>query len=281
MRKPLARKNKFGKPQSKRPTKKPSALKRNKSWLFYGRSGTGKTTITGTFPSPICIIDFKDEGTESIADIENAEVYEVTSVEELEEAYWWIKGQGDFFKTVVLDTTTAMQIMIVREVASQSKMKKRGKRAGDWGSMTQKDWGKASGLMTKFVTDFKDLDVETVFLAQEKVFDPDEGGDDAEGELSPEVGPANMKSVSAHMCASCSFIGHTFVRMVDYKVKMKRRRRPEYCIRVGPNPVYITKVRKPKAIKLPDFVADPSYDSLMKLREGKFENGQKDRKEKR
>lgn len=278
MKKPLARKNKFGKAQSKRPTKKPSALKRNKSWLFYGQSGTGKTTLAGTFPGPILFIDFKDEGTESVDDIPDVEVYEVTSVEELEEAYWWLKSQEDFFKTVVLDTTTAMQGMIVAEIAAASKMKKKGKRPGEWGSMTQKDWGKASGLCTKFITDFKELDMETVFIAQQKIFDPDEGGDDAEGELSPEVGPANMKSVSGHVCASVSFIGHTFVRMVDYKVKMKRRRRPEYCIRVGPNPVYITKVRKPKSIKLPGFVTDPSYDSLMKLREGKFENGKEDKK---
>ena len=269
----LSRKTSFPKNKSKS-TRKPSELKRNSSWLIYGRSGSGKTTLAGTFPKPIILIDFKDEGTESITDSDVAEVYEVACLSDIEDAYWYCQGLADTGKlgTVVLDTTTAMQRILVEEVASSSKAAKKGVKAGDWGSMTQKDWGKVSGLCGDLVTRFKDLDCETVFIAQEKVFDPD-SGDDTEGEVMPEVGPANMESGAGHLCASCSFIGHTFIRMVEVKVKMKKRRKPEYCIRVGPNPVYITKVRKPKHIQLPDFVSDPSYKSLIDLKKGTAKHG--------
>ncbi len=268
-RKTLQRKTDFKK-RTRRPTKKPSELKRNKTWCIYGRSGHGKTTLAGTFPKPIILIDCKDEGTESVTDNEVDEVYEVGSVEEIEDAYWYCQELAERGRigTVVIDTTTAMQRIVIEEVGGK-RAAASGKKAGDWGTMKQKDWGKVSGIMTDLITRFKDLDCETVFLAQEKVFDPSDSDDDTEGEVLPEVGPANMKSVAAHICASSSFIGHVFVRMVEVKIKMKKRRRPEYCIRVGPNPVYITKVRKPRSIELPDFVSDPTFKKLQQLKTGK------------
>lgn len=270
--KTLKRKTDFKK-RTGRKTRKPSELKRNKSWLFYGQSGSGKTTLSGTFPKPVILIDFQDEGTESVTDDEVDEVFTVGSIEEMEDAYWYIKNTEEKWGTVVLDTTTAMQRIVVNEIGGR-KAKKKGKKAGDWGTMTMKDWGEVGGVCNRFITDFKNLDMETVFLAQQRVFDPREEDDDGtEGELTPEVGPANIKSVAGHLCASSSFIGHTFIRMVEYKHKMKRRRRPEYCIRVGPNPVYITKVRKPRHIKIPSFVVDPSYKTLMEVRKGTYQNG--------
>lgn len=268
-KKTLQRKTNF-KPTKKKLTKKPSELQRNKSHLIYGRNGTGKTTLASTYPKPIILIDFKDEGTESITDEDVDEVFEAGSILETEDAYWYCEALAKQGKlgTVILDTTTAMQRIFVEEVAAESKNAKKGKKAGEWGSMTQKDWGKVSGQMNSWITRFADLPCETVFIAQEKVFDPSESDDGVEDELMPEVGPANMKSVASHICSKCSFIGHTFIRSVEYKHKMKRRRRPEYCIRVGPNSVYITKVRKPRHIKLPDFVSDPNYQSLMDLRTG-------------
>lgn len=269
--KTLQRKTTFKK-RTKRPTRKPSEMQRNKSWLIYGRNGTGKTTLGSTFPKPIILIDFKDEGTESITDDDISGVFEAGTVEEIEDAYWYCKSQVDEGKigTIMLDTTTAMQRIVVDEIGGK-KAKAKKKQATDWGVMTQKDWGKASSICNDFITRFKDLDCETVFISQEKTFEPGDSDDETEGELVPEVGPANMKSVSGHLCSSCSFIGHTFIRMREVKIKMKRRRRPEYCIRVGPNPVYITKVRKPRSIELPDFVTDPTYKKLVQLKQGKLD----------
>ena len=36
------------------------------SALFYGRSGTGKTTLSATFPKPLLILDIAEKGTDSI-----------------------------------------------------------------------------------------------------------------------------------------------------------------------------------------------------------------------
>jgi hypothetical protein len=40
-------------------------------------------------------------------------------------------------------------------------------------------------------------------------------------------------------------------------------------MRIGPNPVYTTKVRKPKAITLPDTIENPTYKDVIDIIEGR------------
>jgi len=247
---------------------------RKRTYLIYGRSGTGKTTVSASFPKPVLIIDIKDEGDESVSDMDGVDIAEPQTLEEFEAIYWWLlhNKRGQRYKTVVIDTLTQLQGLVVADVGGRkSKAKFAGKKPpGSWGTMTKGDWGTVGEIMKTQIMNFRGLPSQTVFIAQEKLVDPDEGNDDGvEDIITPEVGPAVMKSMATLVCSASSFIGHTFIRTRIVKNKLRKKRIAEYCMRVGPNPVYITKARKPKSIVMPDFVANPTYELISNLAKGK------------
>lgn len=245
------------------------SIKKARNHAFYGRAGTGKTTLAATWPKPILYLDIRDEGTDSIADIEGVDVKEITSFEEVEDVYWWLIQNPTKYKTVVWDTVTMLQQIIVEEISSSKNLK--GKAAGDWGTMTKQDWGTVASGMKTWITNFRDLPMEVIFLAQDRVFNAGED-DDAEGILDPEVGPRLSPSVMSHLCAAVDVIGNTFVRERIIKKKVdgrtKTTRRIEYCLRLGPTSTYITKIRKPKSVELPTFLVDATYEDIIDVIKG-------------
>jgi hypothetical protein len=251
-------------------------VKHSRSTVLYGRSGSGKTTLASTWPKPILYLDISDRGTESIADVEGIDAKEIASFEELEDTLLWLIRNPKKYKTVVLDTLSQLQEVLIVEVAENQPKKMRGakdKRPGDFGTLTKGDWGAVGGKMKSIITDFRDLEMEVVFIAQDRVFGAEE--DDDADQITPEVGPRLMPSVKSHLNASVSVIGHTFCRRKLIKKKdpkkpgkTKTTERTEYCLRLGPNSVYTTKIRKPRKIEVPDFIIDPTYEDVVEIIKG-------------
>lgn len=253
--------------------KKPSEISRARSWCIYGPSGTGKTTLTGSFPKPICLIDCRDEGTDSLLDMdEHVSVRAIETSDDFEETFWWLKRNPKRFKTVVIDTTTMLQQMRVEEVTEKKNLK--NKNPGDWGTMTKQEWGEVAAWLKTWITNYRSLTslgIEVVFIAQDRLFNVDE--DEGEmGEVEPEMGPRLSPSVKSHLCAAVTIIGATFIRTYQKEIgegKKKRKKSVvEYCIRLGPNSSYITKIRKPKSVSLPNFLTDPTYEEILEIIEG-------------
>ena len=61
------------------PVKKAVDLQKHRTWVFYGRSASGKTTLASTFPGKKLLIDIRDEGTDSILDVKDLDVLPVSS----------------------------------------------------------------------------------------------------------------------------------------------------------------------------------------------------------
>ncbi len=247
-----------------KPVKK---ISRPRSWVIYGRAGTGKTTLAGTFPGPVLLVDCKDEGTDSVSDVKGLDVFEVESSEDMDDLYWALRDNPKGYGTVVIDTITQLQQIRVEEVAESKNLK--GKLAGDWGTLTKQDWGSISGWLKKVITDYRSLDMEVVFLAQDRVFNAGEEDEGTDGAINPEVGPRLSPSVMSHLCAAVHMVGNTFIRE-RIKVKKVNGKKveesiKEYCIRLGPSTSYITKLRKPKAIELPDFLENPTYEEILEI----------------
>src|SRR5690606_4205793 len=112
------------------------------------------------------------------------------------------------------------------------------KAAGDFGTMTKGQWGDVASWLKIWITNYRDLPMQVVFLAQDRVFNG-EDEDNGEGEIHPEVGPRLSPSVNSHLCAAVSIIGNTFIRsrVVKREINGKKKEKEviEYCLRIGPS----------------------------------------------
>lgn len=252
---------------------------RHRSFVFYGRSGTGKTTVAGTFPGKKLLLDIKDVGDDSLTGQDDIDVTDIKSWDDFEMTYWWIKRHPKRYQTIILDTMSQLQMLAIRKILEDKN--KDPDRAGEWGVMTKQDWGAVASLMKMWIINLRDLPMDVVFIAQDRVFNVGEE-DEAKG-LDPEVGPGLSPAIAKHLNAAVHFIANTFIRrrLVKVKVKNPKKGQPpkkevekiEYCLRIGPNATYITKVRKARAILLPSIVVDPTYDKLMSIINGETDNG--------
>ena len=250
-----------------------SEIEYARSWVLYGRSGSGKTTLAATFPKPILYLDIRDKGTDSIADIGDIDVIRVTSFAHFEKVYWAIVKNKlpRKYNTVVIDTVSQLQTLLVSEYAAKAKRK--GKSAGDWGSLTRRDWGDIASQLKETLNDYRDLteeDIEVIFIAQDRVFNVEEEDDTLEMP-PPEVGPSLTPSVARSLNASVSVVANTFIRQRIIKSKEKGKKpyiKMQYCLGIGPSAIYTRKVRKPKSEELPEFVVNPDYESLINMIKG-------------
>ena len=255
---------------SKLPVRSPKDVFKHRAYGLYGRSGTGKTTLLGKFPKPLLLLDINDQGTDSVSDVKQLDVIDLREWEAMEETYWYLHANPGKYNTLGVDTVTQLQQLCINEVLRKKQLKG-NKRAGDWGTMTRREWGEVSALMKTWITNIKNLPMEVVFIAQDRVFNTDEDND-SEMMLDPEVGPRLSPSVASHLNAECSVIANTVIRQRTRIVKEgnKKKEIPEiqYCLRVGPNPTYITKIRKPQGIKPPSLIVNPSYDKILAIIKG-------------
>ena len=216
-------------------------------------------------------LDCKDDGDASVAGIKGVKVRDITTPEEFEETYWWLRDNPKAFGTVVVDTVTQLQQIKIEEIGGK-KAEKKGKQAGDWGVMTKQDWGEVSAWMKTWITNYRDLPMEVVFLAQDRVFNVGDDEEGTDGQLNPEVGPRLSPATMLHLCAAVSVVGNTFIRQREVAKKVKgytiKEDVTEYCLRLGPSASYITKFRKPKQIELPDFLIDPTFEEVLETIKG-------------
>lgn len=250
------------------------STRRARSFAIYGRSGTGKTTLAATFPTPILLLDLRDEGTDSISDVEGIECREIDDFDDFQEMFWWLKKNKGKFKTIVIDTVTQLGAMVLDALKKDKKGKKGDRRPGDWGTLSQRDWGDISAAMKEWLQNYRDLTqdgINIVFIAQEKTSNHDDDVT-ADSQLTPEVGPALSKSVASFLNAGVSVLAHTFIQereeVTEVKGKKRRRVKIEYCLGLGPHPVYVQKVRKPKSSGVPGHIVDPSYEDILAIIKG-------------
>jgi hypothetical protein len=231
--------------------------------LFYGKSGTGKTALLSTYPKPLLLLDIREKGTETIANIEGIDVFEVNDWDSLEKVYWLIKSGEVDYKTIGLDQISQLQGLAMDRVRAEGKME-----ATD--TFSKRDWGQISGLMQTWLLNFRDLrdvGMNVVFLAHDRV----RGGEDSEeDQLEPNVGARLMPSVSGFVNGMVSVIGNTFIREKFIKLDGgKKERRVQYCLRLGPHAYYDTKIRRPKESgPIPEAVVNPSYKKLLAISRG-------------
>lgn len=260
---------------------KVSKIKPNRATVLYGPPGTGKTTLITTWPKPILYLDIRDKGTDSISDMpdEDMDVVVIEDSEQIDEILRILlrnirKGTNKY-KSVVFDTVTQARDMVVEEVAVEVKKKvPKGKLVGDYGVFTQQDWGKVASRLKGWTIDFRDLPLEVVFIAHQKLYKGVDEEDEGEG-LAPEIGPSTMPSVASVLNAAVANIFNTYIRVKHIKKKDEktgktiRTEKKQYCLGMGPSSLYIRKIRRPKEFgPPPDFIVDPTYEDIIAIIKG-------------
>lgn len=233
--------------------------------ILYGPSGSGKTTLAATWPKPLLLVNIKDDGIGSIKKVKGVDVVDVFTYEDLEEVRDALHTGKTKYKTVVLDTITQLQDILVQEkIGGKDGFQKRV----SFGTLKRGDWGDIAGLVKSLLLDFRnlagDLGINVIFLAQQRVFNA--GEDDDVAGIQPEIGPGVSPSIKNSVCASVNIVANTYIdeKLIKKEVngKKKTERRMDYCLGLGPSAVYTRKVRADREQDVPDHIVDPTYSKL-------------------
>lgn len=239
-----------------------SELSKHLKALFIGRAGSGKTTTLATFPKPILILDFREEGTDSISDLgDEVKVIKVEDADEIEQIYWYLKSGDHPFKTVAWENLgQAQRIFMIKSLEEEGKSPE--------GHANKGTWGNTSGKIQTWVMNYRELPMHFVMTSHPRITESEE---DDETQLDPEVGPGVMPSVARMLTGAVDVIGQNFIREVVTRSEGKIKRRVEYAMRLGPHAYYVTKIRKPKNKGItPEFIVDPEFETLIQIKQGLY-----------
>lgn len=253
--------------------------------LIYGRSGTGKTTLAGTFPGPLLWIvcsgglksgelkSLKDKKLLTKKDIYPHYVKKSSEILEIAES----QQETGRFKTIVVDHVTGMQDKILAEILDIEDIPAQK----SWGMASQQQYGQCSAQSKEMFKKLLNLDCNVLMLGQERNFHTDE--DTHVDGINPYVSVALTPSLGGWLCPSVDYVIQTLIRpkMVEKRInlgigkKMKTRvtmtrdgNKVEYVARLAPHDVVTTKFRLPKGHELPEFMVDPTYDKIVALLSG-------------
>ena len=234
--------------------------------LLYGRNGTGKTYIAGTFPGPRLFLDIKERGLKSVVGAEGDQKKRVVDTFEMfQMAYWYLKSGNHDFETVVLDNVTNLQKLILDHVMGKEE---NWDPTRDRDMPSQREYGYLSQYMQTWLINYRNLPMNVIFIAQEK------STDDTDLDSSqPVVFPQLTTSVRGIIGGAVDFVGNTFIKMAEVKTESGATVTvPKYCLRLGPSSKYVTKIRLPQTCSktAPAAIANASYAKLKKIMEGEF-----------
>lgn len=236
---------------------------------LYGRSKTGKTRLISTFPKPILIIGAED-GTLSIIGAEGVQFVRIRTSSDCFTLIDQAISRG--FKTVALDTASALQERVLAEILKIPQLPEQM----SWGTATREQWGQCSLQVKTILGRLLGLPCNVVVTAHERNFNDEAKGAD---DLIPAIGSALSPSVTGWLNGETDYICQTYIRSqkIEKVIEANGKKvtqlidtgKPEFCLRTGPHPIYMTGFRIPIGRVLPDLITDPTYDKIMEVITGK------------
>ena len=254
---------------------------------LYGRGKTGKTRLISTFPKPIIIIGGED-GTRSIRTINGIDFIPViidgSKNPPKNGKFIYLNEMEDFideirsskYATAAIDTASSLSDIFLANILGLSEIPAQK----SWGMASREDYGQLGMQMKTVLRKVLQLPTNVVITAHERNFDDDMDSD----LIFPSVGSALSPAVAGWLDGAAEYICQTFIREETETTEIvigkgstatkekviNKTGNCEYCLRMGPHPVYKTGFRLPPGFTLPDFTANPTYEKIMQITNGKY-----------
>ena len=165
--------------------------------LVYGDNGSGKTRLAASFPK-VLIIDVREKGTRSTVG-SRAHKREVNTFDEIGLAYWYLKSGDHPYKSVAIDTVTAMHSAAMDKVMKEAEDRD---PAREKSQPSQPIYGRAGKLVGAMLLAFRNLDMHIILVAQERK----EKNEDNE---VTEIVPSLPEGCRGDLLACGGITGHT------------------------------------------------------------------------
>jgi hypothetical protein len=176
-------------PQIRAP--QPLDLQREKLRIcIYGDAGVGKTVFSGTAPRPVFVDT--DGGMVSLAvQGQKPMSFSPTGYKELEGLYWWLKQNQESYDTIIWDSITTGQRLLLDEIHDQG-------LAGGTANKPVMQWTPEIGeyqaqqrQLARILTDLRRLGAHMILTA---------GVRERLGKRAPDLSPGNFTTVN-HWCS--------------------------------------------------------------------------------
>ena len=223
-------------------------------WVLWGKSGSGKTHMLSTFPKPILYLQYGDDGTGTIEDVDGIDVIIIEDQRHLESLLEEARLDENY-ATIAVDTFS----LFTNEWTDENAVRKKKR-------MSQQMWGDLKTDTEKLIRMAKTLSrFKIVVLTCHEATDVIEGMED---EIMPDVRPSVSKGARTYLESMANFGIHTTVIEKEVEKKDGTDTVIRHAAHLAPNPYYWTKLQKPASIKVPKLVINPTYDKIIKLMKG-------------
>ena len=220
-------------------------------WVIYGKSNSGKTYVSSTFPKPLLYVQIGDDGSNTIANVKGIKAISLSSPKELKTLAKEL-DKDKKYRTIVVDTFS----LVTNEWVDENIIKK-NKR------MTQQSWGDLKTETEELIKEMHKLARKhIVVLTCHEATDSIDGMED---EISPDVRPSVSKGSRTYLEGMANFGIHTTKVTKEVTKGNITKEVVKYAADVGPNPYYWTKLQIDPSIKVPARIINPTYDKFMEL----------------
>lgn len=231
-----------------------SELGQRNLWVPWGKSGTGKTKFVASLPKPMLYIAIGDDGSNTIAHVEDIKAIRVESLEQLKEIGKELQKDKKF-ASVAVDTFSMITNVWIDQNITQKKKK-----------MTQQAWGDLKVETEELIKIYHEVaKTHIVALTCHESNDTIEGMED---EIIPDFRPNTTKGARTYLEGMANY-GIHMAKMKKTVVKDGVEKEVvRYVAHLGANSYYWTKLQIDPSIKVPETMVNPSYDKIMQLISG-------------
>lgn len=225
--------------------------------VVYGRNGTGKTFLAGTTGVRTLLVDCEEEGYETLEGAEGVDIFPLKKWEEKDAIYWHLKAGKHPYEFLFVDTITMLATLCMKWIL--------GDEASRDSSMDpqmpdKRHYGKLGEAMSNMIIEWRNLPVNIIFLAQERVFTI---RDENEEVVGTEIGPSLTPKPLSTLLGAVGTVGRLYKREIEKTVKGKTTSVVQRRLLVEGNDKFMAKTRI-KGLK--KVVIDPRIDRLMAIR---------------